>query len=202
MTLASSAMGSSPRVRGAVQTREVRQAQAGIIPARAGSRPKVSERRPSSWDHPRACGEQTRFWLGTTRTEGSSPRVRGAATRLGCSWPATGIIPARAGSSMSKIPKSESPRDHPRACGEQPKMHGRTSCLQGSSPRVRGAGGLLLLPHQAPGIIPARAGSRVSECLDIFRLWDHPRACGEQSTNHVHNEVALGSSPRVRGAGT
>ena len=50
-------------------------------------------------------------------------------------------------------------RDHPQLCGEQ----GKTVCLtkewMGSSPRVRGAGGVRVRSVVDIGIIPARAGS-------------------------------------------
>ena len=50
--------GSSPRVRGAEPRGASTLAQAGIIPARAGSsRGRSATTRPA-WDHPRACGEQ------------------------------------------------------------------------------------------------------------------------------------------------
>ena len=71
-------------------------------------------------------------------------------------------------------------RDHPRACGEQFSSQRTTVTAAGSSPRVRGAVIIIVIPAFPVGIIPARAGSRVAG--DDVRLTgrDHPRACGEQ----------------------
>ncbi len=70
--------GSSPRVRGAEPRGASTLAQAGIIPARAGSsRGRSATTRPA-WDHPRACGEQSDEDAAKLDEQGSSPRVRGA----------------------------------------------------------------------------------------------------------------------------
>ena len=112
-------LGSSPRVRGAVLASSRTRQRSGIIPARAGSRLMFSSGNLRNGDHPRACGEQFDRMPCEIPTAGSSPRVRGAAetqaTRLG----GEGIIPARAGSSLTKQCKVSATRDHPRACGEQ-----------------------------------------------------------------------------------
>ena len=50
------------------------------------------------------------------------------------------------------------------------------------------------------GIIPARAGSRVTLAYLIHGMRDHPRACGEQIALYEDNPMYTGSSPRVRGA--
>ena len=74
--------GSSPRVRGAVhEVGRVAQAH-GIIPARAGSRIKECSYNSSLRDHPHVCGEQSADQMASFCNQGSSPRVRGAATAL------------------------------------------------------------------------------------------------------------------------
>ena len=52
--------GSSPRVRGAPERRDLRRRLRGIIPACAGSTRSSSARRRGTGDHPRVCGEHSR----------------------------------------------------------------------------------------------------------------------------------------------
>ena len=131
----------------------------GIIPARAGSRP----RRPSAtWrprDHPRACGEQYNVLLTNDSHTGSSPRVRGAGVERLLQCARARIIPARAGSRARHDPDDHMYGDHPRACGEQYASSSSPLISCGSSPRVRGAAVLPAPLHHDAGIIPARAGS-------------------------------------------
>ena len=69
----------------------------------------------------------------------------------------------------------------------------------GSSPRVRGTLGYKreLLPEQ--GIIPACAGNTVYTPSPNKMGWDHPRVCGEHHARTLRQQIAPGSSPRVRG---
>ena len=172
----------------------------GIIPARAGSRRGSEACALCGRDHPRACGEQEVLETDEPMREGSSPRVRGAVTHLAVPQVAMRIIPARAGSSISAAPCHLEARDHPRACGEQlAKMCG-TSPVTGSSPRVRGAVWAVRGGRAYFRIIPARAGSSLHHAGRRESMWDHPRACGEQSSSTVLMMNLMGSSPRVRGA--
>ncbi len=132
-------LGSSPRVRGAGQGRRLRHGAGGIIPARAGSSRSTCRTSSQPWDHPRACGEQNPPVVVADGNVGSSPRVRGADVMSNVIWNRLGIIPARAGSSLTKQCKVSATRDHPRACGEQASATTVTTSFTGSSPRVRGA---------------------------------------------------------------
>ena len=93
--------------------------------------------------------------------KGSSPRARGAviAGRGGLS--SRRIIPARAGSRSSGWASSFTAGDHPRARGEQQLQPIRIPHNKGSSPRARGAAVGIDMTVAQPGIIPARAGSRL-----------------------------------------
>ena len=51
--------GSSPHVRGALQSSRMAMMVIGIIPACAGSTPRTTSRSGSARDHPRMCGEHT-----------------------------------------------------------------------------------------------------------------------------------------------
>ena len=90
--------------------------------------------------------------------------------------------------------------DHPRGCGEHPLVQNVRVGQIGSSPRMRGA------PHACDRIrrwwriIPADAGSTFGGQPNHERLRDHPRGCGEHQISTAAEFLALGSSPRMRGA--
>ena len=92
--------GSSPRVRGAGRHYPQADQPQGIIPACAGSRRGSRACGRPGRDHPRVCGEQEWVAAGGTERQGSSPRVRGAASATGVRVLRHGIIPACAGSSV------------------------------------------------------------------------------------------------------
>ena len=152
-------VGSSPRVRGAVEKRPCVLVGNRIIPARAGSRRRCSTPTHSRRDHPRACGEQCGVVSPNSMCMGLSPRVRGAAVSRPVVRHGARIIPARAGSSRCECHLVFLPTDHPRACGEQKDGQMYDSYATGSSPRVRGAVPSQLELILNAGIIPARAGS-------------------------------------------
>ena len=110
--------GSSPRMRGTLNSGVENKPPLGIIPAHAGNTRGYHDRRAAGRDHPRACGEHVISLFVASPKEGSSPRMRG--TRV--LWPATtstsGIIPAHAGNTSLSASKCRRHRDHPRACGE------------------------------------------------------------------------------------
>ena len=111
-------MGSSPHARGALSWTEVADALAGIIPACAGS---TASRRPSGgscWDHPRMRGEHPQLVSASPGKSGSSPHARGAHLGQGRGLLDVGIIPACAGSTMTRIRARPRRRDHPRMRGE------------------------------------------------------------------------------------
>ena len=111
-------MGSSPHVRGALVGSQGVETSPGIIPACAGSTHMWVPSRGSVWDHPRMCGEHLPRVAIRLRCTGSSPHVRGAL-RTGFKLPImVGIIPACAGSTLSRLYAASGRRDHPRMCGE------------------------------------------------------------------------------------
>ena len=131
-------VGSSPRMRGTLIPHLRRAGRTGIIPAYAGNTIRAGPPLPEHRDHPRVCGEHLSSVTMTTRTVGSSPRMRGTLTAntqparaFGSSPRMRGtrecrtrhavplrIIPAYAGNTK---PVWRTPRgiwDHPRVCGE------------------------------------------------------------------------------------
>ena len=110
--------GSSPRMRGTQLGLQRRARSVRIIPAHAGnSRPWMTQR-PSTSDHPRACGELYASRQRLDWTPGSSPRMRGTLHRFHAPDGDCRIIPAHAGNSGNRYDLKGGVPDHPRACGE------------------------------------------------------------------------------------
>ena len=140
------ALGSSPRVRGALVVVTIQKSIRGIIPACAGSTLRGHRRQAGQGDHPRVCGEHTGRRAQSVLPPGSSPRVRGALRNKPKRGELLGIIPACAGSTVRHRIRPFFHRDHPRVCGEHFTLQMSASEPPGSSPRVRGA--LLEIPVQ------------------------------------------------------
>ena len=218
--MASTAVGSSPRLRG------------------------TGRRRPSSVAscavHPRACGERGFMSSSCSGISGSSPRLRGTERGGQCQDDECRFIPAPAGNGRS-APRSESRFPvHPRACGERFRNFTERVCSIGSSPRLRGTAADVLLVRHFRRFIPAPAGNG---CREFVRLYEeygssprlrgtgradqgllpperfipapagngsatassavgsavHPRACGERPRRSARLGFSSGSSPRLRG---
>ena len=91
-------MGSSPRMRGALEDGVGGLLGDGIIPADAGSTPARPEAQRVAEDHPRGCGEHICLTYVPILMTGSSPRMRGAQGICRIQRIELGIIPADAGS--------------------------------------------------------------------------------------------------------
>ena len=191
--------GSSPRVRGKLPVGDAGDLRDRIIPARAGQTPSASPARPSSPDHPRACGANLGVAAIKMAADGSSPRVRGKRGRSCEHAVRTRIIPARAGqTTVSQNPIRES-TDHPRACGANVSVFLDRRGVGGSSPRVRGKRHPPAPEKKPMRIIPARAGQTGTRPESPRTATDHPRACGANSARSPASSAICGSSPRVRG---
>ena len=171
--------GSSPRVRGKHEEECPPEHQPGLIPARAGKTAARDVGVGQGRAHPRACGENKNDRPSTTRTPGSSPRVRGKREEDRRDRPHLRLIPARAGKTHVSSPPSSRGAAHPRACGENIMVRSQRHHRTGSSPRVRGK---QTVPRRRPadgGLIPARAGKTHRRSRRTRSSWAHPRACGE-----------------------
>ena len=125
------------------------------------------------------CGEHHMVSSSFSSRSGSSPRVRGTLALSRNAVPSPGIIPACAGNTVAAV---------------------RGVCeLGGSSPRVRGTRSGRRLPVHRRGIIPACAGNTRPSASRAESVRDHPRVCGEHSSDLMADCSMLGSSPRVRG---
>ena len=154
-------LGSPPRMRGKVLSKNLEWLRTRITPAHAGKSWPSSLAAASAWDHPRACGEKMDATQQITSNAGSPPRMRGKAKEIGerawMKW------------------------DHPRACGEKQNAVTCLLAAMGSPPRMRGK---VSHPESCSGrlgITPAHAGkSSFSKSLSRSDR-DHPRACGEKT---------------------
>ena len=131
--------GSSPHTRGARFGSAGLVADAGIIPAYAGSTLRGDHLLRSSGDHPRIRGEHVKATcLGSSRT-GSSPHTRGAQLYPHVGGCVERIIPAYAGSTSGGSRRRRAQWDHPRIRGEHRIVLQPGRFVKGSSPHTRGA---------------------------------------------------------------
>ena len=112
-------LGSSPHMRGTAPCNRHKDSAFRIIPAHAGNSIAVGFGKINARDHPRTCGEQRAGMLLLAASAGSSPHMRGTATRFRSSVGAGRIIPAHAGNSGVYFERNSILQDHPRTCGEQ-----------------------------------------------------------------------------------
>ena len=193
-------LGSSPRMRGALDGPVQGVGLNRIIPADAGSTRVKDTLSDLVEDHPRGCGEHQHAQTIFIIVYGSSPRMRGAPGP----WPwniiRRRIIPADAGSTDHWPWSWIQNQDHPRGCGEHTKGCPSTMLTKGSSPRMRGAPYGLSDNRIYRGIIPADAGSTSPTIGTVRSSRDHPRGCGEHCLPYAGDQTMMGSSPRMRGA--
>ena len=199
VTTTQTATGSSPRGRGKPSRSWRGRRGPRLIPARAGKTLKTASIAPVDWAHPRAGGENALPALKDFAGQGSSPRGRGKRARRlwrRC-WP--GLIPARAGKTLSEARFPTGRRAHPRAGGENLRRVCGRARRGGSSPRGRGKRFALILLTERKGLIPARAGKTWRADRPTAARPAHPRAGGENWMFSAPQLVRKGSSPRGRG---
>ena len=125
--------------------------------------------------------------------------MRGKPVRKRAGFSVTRITPARAGKTRVVNLQPRYIKDHPRACGENRAKPGNARPRVGSPPRVRGKRGPLHPFLDGTRITPARAGKTNGGTPAYISLWDHPRACGENTSRRTKSVMNPGSPPRVRG---
>ena len=131
---------------------------------------------------------------------GSSPHARGAHPACDRPFPASGIIPACAGSTTFTPSARARTPDHPRMRGEHCRGVRGLRGAAGSSPHARGARLRGYRDIKGDRIIPACAGSTCAGRRRNMSCRDHPRMRGEHSLGNVVLSVETGSSPHARGA--
>ena len=132
------ALGSSPRVRGTARESSPAGRGRRFIPACAGNGARRPARAAAPAVHPRVCGERATWTPSVRVSSGSSPRVRGTASRKAVASAMSRFIPACAGNGSSARTTATRTPVHPRVCGERRGRHVCTTARTGSSPRVRG----------------------------------------------------------------
>ena len=132
------AVGSSPLMRGKLESNLTAAERRGLIPAHAGKTTTTTPTSPASRAHPRSCGENGGCDSGGRRHGGSSPLMRGKQVGAGGGDRSTGLIPAHAGKTVRRARRIGVWGAHPRSCGENSLAAWRRSILNGSSPLMRG----------------------------------------------------------------
>ena len=192
-------LGSSPLARGLLGVVPPVRAVGGIIPARAGFTHAAGGRAHPAQDHPRSRGVYTGPSPRPPGTPGSSPLARGlrwyAVVRRGPG----GIIPARAGFTMTRLTPDFWTTDHPRSRGVYLRPMSVKVSGSGSSPLARGLLGSGSPPEPLKGIIPARAGFTMTRLTPLSWTPDHPRSRGVYDRRAGRRTAAPGSSPLARG---
>ena len=151
-----------------------------VSPAYAGKSPAAAYACPGTQDHPRVCGEKLYTPCVIAPSVGSPPRMRGKGYDVVSRLCRVRITPACAGKRDKTGWTTTCPRDHPRMCGEKPKVMNLVLVRPGSPPHVRGKGGDGNDRGLHARITPACAGKRIAGRNLLCGQWDHPRMCGEK----------------------
>ena len=132
------AIGSSPLARGLPLHVLDAEGEGGIIPARAGFTQLGRVPAHVSADHPRSRGVYQSKYQDVYIKPGSSPLARGLHAHRLRHDVDVGIIPARAGFTLSGICGNKCAQDHPRSRGVYRPSSRAMSVRVGSSPLARG----------------------------------------------------------------
>ena len=132
--------------------------------------------------------------------KGSSPLTRGALPTSTDHRPSNRLIPAHAGSTLSKVCQRAPTWAHPRSRGEHLTTASLLVRTSGSSPLTRGALPHLPVVETRCGLIPAHAGSTFLHRGFASPARAHPRSRGEHWAAAYTVFWFLGSSPLTRGA--
>ena len=133
--------GSSPLTRGKLRAHVEGISAGGLIPAHAGKTYWSSDRSRPARAHPRSRGENLPSSSAHTHSAGSSPLTRGKPRSATICLSYRGLIPAHAGKTLTRPPRSRTRRAHPRSRGENPEYTSVLSRIGGSSPLTRGKPG-------------------------------------------------------------
>ena len=191
--------GSSPLARGPLNARVDHDVPAGLIPARAGTTLRTASAAHRARAHPRSRGDHggdTRLFQ---RGRGSSPLARGPRPRRSATTCRPGLIPARAGTTISHASNSSISRAHPRSRGDHRRRAELSHSGAGSSPLARGPrfnGRVNISPI---GLIPARAGTTCFRGQNLSGIRAHPRSRGDHLPIRGLIFIMAGSSPLARG---
>ena len=173
------AVGSSPLTRGKPSHSRRERCGGRLIPAHAGKTVDRATFDQIKGAHPRSRGENLIGGCLIAPGQGSSPLTRGKRSygEAGSTW--DGLIPAHAGKTLTRPPRSRTPRAHPRSRGENAASERRARAWKGSSPLTRGKRLQRRAVDGRAGLIPAHAGKTIQFRLPPIRGRAHPRSRGE-----------------------
>ena len=192
-------MGSSPLARGTPGGRVPQLHTRGLIPARAGNTGGYASSILMRWAHPRSRGEHQAKYLANPLVAGSSPLARGTQAADYRPVLSLGLIPARAGNTLSFRAWGLVVGAHPRSRGEHSAVSVTARWQTGSSPLARGTRYRRVTYPAASGLIPARAGNTARALPRAGHPRAHPRSRGEHVTAVAVVAAPRGSSPLARG---
>ena len=130
--------GTSPRMRGKLDTISGLIRRQRNIPAYAGKTAYKESDNDKFAEHPRVCGENKKM-SGTGQDEiGTSPRMRGKPAIARFAQPHSRNIPAYAGKTVQRLRRLVPRGEHPRVCGENRFTQAGKAVCSGTSPRMRG----------------------------------------------------------------
>ena len=199
MIPASARAGSSPRVWGTSDRRNVCHSRNRFIPTCVGNISSDQPRFGQRWVHPHVCGEHRMRLLSSSADCGSSPRVWGTLSAIFAFIPSPRFIPTCVGNIAAWLPGRDSSAVHPHVCGEHKIFKAMYVSHDGSSPRVWGT---LVSPASMIGpsrFIPTCVGNILSRMITSDILPVHPHVCGEHGHWPRVSLIRAGSSPRVWG---
>ena len=130
--------GSSPLARGPHWGADGQRFDDGLIPARAGTTTTFSMRCAQSGAHPRSRGDHVVMMAKNTVNTGSSPLARGPRLLILVFALIGGLIPARAGTTITLRRQIKTVRAHPRSRGDHRALRKKFGPAVGSSPLARG----------------------------------------------------------------
>ena len=191
--------GSSPLTRGKPQPWPPSHPCSGLIPAHAGKTRVLVASSVKSRAHPRSRGENIICDPSGLVSKGSSPLTRGKRSICAIAIARFGLIPAHAGKTLTRHPRSRTPRAHPRSRGENAHELVSVRGPVGSSPLTRGKPPMVRDSKFMMGLIPAHAGKTLFRSCRQWQTRAHPRSRGENSYYTSGEAGAYGSSPLTRG---
>ena len=151
------------------------------IPAYAGKTSEYDQPSGGFWEHPRVCGENTRYTHRKENPMGTSPRMRGKRGKDSQGRGPARNIPAYAGKTVTIVSPTPESQEHPRVCGENNLSALGLGFLVGTSPRMRGKPQTNPAYPNHTGNIPAYAGKTRGLMSRAKAAQEHPRVCGENS---------------------
>ena len=191
--------GSSPRMQGTPRGAPTPAGESGLIPTYAGNTRQQWRYRRAPRAHPHVCGEHRGIANLRWYPLGSSPRMRGTPRPGVCAGSSAGLIPTYAGNTVTSGGLRPDSRAHPHVCGEHGIIPATFPRREGSSPRMRGTLGDVVMAAEQKGLIPTYAGNTFCAFTSCSLRWAHPHVCGEHRSSAFAGPISPGSSPRMRG---